>query len=286
MKYLDPVAISKLRHLKISPRHMGIEGHMTGMHQSRIKGFSQEFAQHREYVPGDDPKFLDWKVYARKDRFFIREYDEERNLNAYLLVDASGSMGFSGKFDYACHLAMAMAYLILEQKDAVGLCLFDKEIQVFLSPRDHFSALERMDDAFASTRPAKETDLGGVLQKAIWRISKRSLLIVFSDLLGDVSSIQAVFKACRAQGHSLMILHVLDPMERDFPFEGPVLFESMEDGSRLRCEASLFKAAYREEFDRYLKLCESAFRESGISYQTFYTNLPWDQSLGSFLAKA
>lgn len=286
MKYLDPVAISKLRHLKISPRHMGIEGHLTGMHPSRMKGFSQEFAQHREYVPGDDPKFLDWKVYARKDRFFIREFDEERNLNAYFLVDCSGSMGFSNKFDYACHLSMAMAYLILAQGDAVGLCLFDTGIASFLPPRDHFSALERMDEAFSSARPAKETDVGGALQKAVWRISKRSLLIIFSDLLGDVSSIQAVLKACRAQGHSLMLLHILDPVEREFPYEGPVLFESMEDGSQLRCEASLLKASYREEFDRYLKLCGSAFRESGISYQVFYTDLPWDQSLGSFLARA
>lgn len=289
MKYLDPVALAKLKNIRFDLRRHVAEGHLTGRHRSIRHGFSQEFAQYRTYVPGDELKRLDWKVYARKDRFFTKEFQEEKSLKTYVMLDASGSMAYRGrgretKWEAACRLSMAMAYLVLTQGDAAGMVVFDTEPRSFLAPRQNLSLLELMDRTLSETDPGGETDLSRVLRGAVTRMPRRSLIILVSDLLGDSSSILETVRAFRARKHRVLVLQVLDPEERDLEHDGPVLFESMEDAGTLRCEVSLVRRAYREEFARQQRLYEASFQGSGIRFGTFYTDIEWDQALTRYLA--
>lgn len=290
MKYLDALALAKLKNLKLGLRRLAAEGHATGRHRSLWKGFSHDFAEHRPYAPGDELKALDWKVYARQDRFYIRQYKAENILATHVLVDSSGSMAFSGpgrpsKWEEACRLAMAMAYLILAKGDAAGLITFDVEPREFLPPRAALSQLELMDKALSRVSPQGETDLKTVLEQAASRIKRRSLVILVSDLLGDPEGILNVVKAFKARKHEVLVLQVLDPRERDFDYDGPTLFESLEDRSRLFCEAGALRELYRAEFERFLRLYEATFHRCEISYAPFYTDIPWEVSLGRFLTR-
>lgn len=289
MRYLDSVALARLKNIRLSLRRHMAEGQLTGRHRSLRHGFSQEFAQHRSYVPGDELKRMDWKVYARKDRFFIKEYQEEKSLKTYLLLDASGSMGYRGaglepKWDCACRLAMAMAYLVLGQGDAAGLVTFDTAAREFIAPRQRFSHLELLDRSLARARPGGETDLGKVLRELVASLPRQSLIVLVSDLLGAASSVLQTVRAFRARKHRVIVLQVLDPRERDLDIDGPVVLESLEDSGRLRCEPSLLREAYRDAFTRQQRLYAASFSRSGIQYDAFYTDLPWDKQLARFLA--
>jgi len=288
VRYLDSVTLARLKNVRFDVRRHMAEGHLTGRHSSVRHGFSQEFAQYRTYVPGDELKRLDWKVYARKDRFFIKEYQEEKSLRTYLLLDASGSMGFGAsgepKWELACRLTMAMAYLILGTGDATGLVTFDTEPRAFLAPRQSFSHLELMDRALESARVGGETDLGAVLRHVVSRIPRRSLIVLVSDLLGDARGILDTVKAFHARKHRVLVLQVLDPMERDLGLDGPVLFESMERPETLRCETSLVRDAYREAFERQQRLYQASFHGRGIHYGVFYTDQSWHKTLTRYLA--
>jgi uncharacterized protein (DUF58 family) len=288
MRYLDAVALAKLKNLSLELRRLSTEGHATGRHRGRFKGFSRDFAQHRPYSPGDELKSLDWKAYARQDRFYVREYQAENLLNATLLLDASGSMGFShqgrpAKWETACRLAMALAYLVLARGDAAGLITFDVEPRQSVPPRGSLGHLEVFDALLGSLSPRGETDLGAVLEASAARIRRRSLVILISDLLGDAESILKVVKAFKARKHEVLVLQVLDPAERDFPYEGPVVFESLEESSELYCDATGLASLYREEFARRLRLYEATFHRCDISYAAFYTDRPWDEALGRLL---
>lgn len=289
MRYLDAVALARLGRLSLSlPRHRA-ESQVSGRHRSVHFGFSQEFAHHRQYSPGDELKFLDWKVYARKDRFFVKQFQEDVALKATLLVDRSGSMAFHGaverpKWDRAATLAAALAYLVLAQGDAAGLSTFDTEPGDFLPPRRGLGHLELIDSALARALPAGETDLAGVLRLTGARLSRRSLVILLSDLMGEPAGVLETLKALRARRHEVFVLQVLDPAERDLPYDGPVLFEGLEDGSRLRCEAGLLRRAYREAFDARRHFYDSGFRRAGIRFACLYTDAPWESNLAEFLS--
>jgi len=290
MKFLDPVVLAKLRNLRFDLRRHIVEGHLTGRHSSSRRGFSQEFAEHRAYVPGDELKHLDWKVYARKDRFFVKEFQEEKSLKTYLLVDVSGSMGFRGsgtesKWELAGRLSMCMAYLVLAQGDAAGMVTFDTAAREFLPPRQRMANLEQMDSALAAARPGGETDLSRVLRSIGAAIPRRSLIVLVSDLLGDARRVLETLKAFHARRHRILVLQVLDPMERDLDLDGPVQFEPMEGGAPLRCEVSLLRDAYREAFALQQRLYQASFAGTGIHYATFYTDAPWEHGLARFLAR-
>lgn len=289
MQYLDSVALARLKNIKFDLRRHLSEGHLTGRHRSTHRGFAQEFAQHKAYTPGDELKHLDWKVYARKDRFFIKEFQEEKSLKTYILMDASGSMGFKAKgpvskWELGCRLAMAMSYLVLSQGDAAGLLTFDTEVRDSIAPRQNFSHLEQMDATLSKTQPAGETELGNMLARIVETIPRRSLIILISDLLGNYDKILETVRAFRARKHRILVLQTLDPMERDLDLEGPVLFVGMEDAGELRCEVSLVREAYHEAFERQQRLYLASFRGTGIFYDTFYTDVSWDKGLTRFLA--
>ncbi len=289
MRYLDSVALARLKNIKFDLRRHLSEGHLMGRHRSSHRGFAQEFAQHKAYAPGDELKHLDWKVFARKDRFFIKEFQEEKSLKTYVLMDASGSMGFKAegpvsKWELGCRLAMAMSYLVLSQGDAAGLLTFDTDIRDFIAPRQKFSHLEQMDTTLSHSRPGGETELGNMLARIVETIPRSSLIILISDLLGNYEMILETVRAFRARKHRILVLQTLDPMERDLNLEGPVLFEGMEDGGEIRCEVSLVREAYHEAFERQQRLYLASFRGTGIFYDTFYTDVPWNKGLTRFLA--
>lgn len=288
MRFLDPIALAQLARLSLELRRLAAEGHASGRHRSVWRGLSSDFAQHRAYAPGDELKTLDWKVYARQDRFYVREFKAESILTTQVLVDASGSMGFSDggrppKWELACRLAMAMAYLIISRGDAAGLATFDTEPRDFVPPRASLAQLELLDSALAARAPGGETDLSGALERAAARIKRRSLVILVSDLLGDPERVIEVVKTLKARRHELIVLQVLDPAERDFPYEGPTVFEGLEDRRELFCDAGALRALYRAEFDRYARLLEASLHRSDIAYAPFFTDAPWERSLGRFL---
>ena len=269
---------------------MAAEGNASGRHRSLWKGLSQDFAQHRPYAPGDEIKTLDWKVYARQDRYYVREFTAENILTTQLLVDASGSMAFCAagrapKYEHACRLAMALAYLILAGGDAVGLTTFGVQPRRLIAPRASLSHLELMDALLAQEQASGETDLGGVLERAAARLKRRSLVVVISDLLGDPEHVVKVIKSLKARRHELLILQVLDPQERQFDYDGPTVFESLEGQPPLFCDPGALGKLYRTEFERLLKLYEGAFHRADIAYAPFFTDLPLELSLGRFLTR-
>ena len=290
MRVLTPEVLTRLKNFKFDLRRHRVEGHLTGRHRSFKRGFSQEFAQHRSYVTGDDLKHLDWKVYARKDRFYVKEFQEEKSLKTYLMLDRSGSMGYRGagdesKWEYARRLTMSMAYLILSQGDAAGLLTFDTERRDYLPPRQRMTHLELMDAALADSKPAGETELAGVLGGIVGSLPRRSLIVLISDLLGDAERILETLRVYGARRHRLVVLQVLDPTERDLDLDGPVLFEGMEGGDSLRCEVALLRDAYREAFHRQQKRYEASFHDTGVHHAVFYTDEPWHRGLARFLAR-
>lgn len=290
MEILSPDILARLKNFNFDLRRHRVEGHLTGRHRSFKRGFSQEFAQHRSYVAGDDLKHLDWKVYARKDRFFVKEFQEEKSLKTYLMLDRSGSMGYKGsgpetKWEYARRLGMCMAYLILGQGDAAGLMTFDTERKDFLPPRRRLTHLELMDDALAKGSTGNETDLASVLSGMVGSLPRRSLIVLVSDLLGDSDKILEALRVYAARKHRLLVMQVLDPSERDLNMDGPVLFESMENTDTLRCEVALLRESYQEAFQRQQRLYEASFHGTGVHHAVFYTDEPWHRGLARFLAR-
>jgi uncharacterized protein (DUF58 family) len=292
MKYLDPVDLARLRNLRLSVRRLSAAGAQAGSHRSRTRGRSQDFSEHREYVPGDEIKFLDWKVYARKDRYFIREFQEERNLRTYVVVDGSGSMAYRGaasrpdKWTYGCHLASAAAYLVLARSDAAGLLAFSDKAPALVTPRARMQALNSIDGALAELSPAGPARLPDVLRRFAPGLGRRSLLVVVSDLLGsEPEKNLEVLKALRTRGHELLVLQVLDPVERDLDLGGPVLFKDLEGPLELRCDVEELRAAYRREFERGQRVYESSFRTAGIAYDVMYTDKPWLDAFARSLAR-
>lgn len=290
MRFLDPVALATLRNLRLELRRLAAEGASAGRHRSLVKGLSQDFAQHRPYVPGDELKALDWKVYARQDRYYVREYTAETALTTHILLDVSGSMGFSAggrrpKYEHAAKLAMAVAYLVLQGGDAVGITTFADGVKRRIPPRSALTHLETMDAMLGETTPAGETDLSRALESAASSIKRRSLAVLISDLLGEPERVLNVVKSFKARRHELLVLQVLDPQERDFDFDGPTVFESLEGQPDLFCEAGALRHAYRAEFERLLKLYESTFHRADIAYAAFFTDTAWELALGRFLTR-
>jgi uncharacterized protein (DUF58 family) len=289
VRYLDSVALAQLKNMRFNLRRHQAEGHLTGRHRSVKRGFSQEFAEHRAYAPGDEISTLDWKVYARTDRYFVKQFQEEKSLKTYVMLDRSGSMAYAAdgresKWERACRLGLSMAYLILSQGDAAGLVTFDDAPRDFVVPRRNLGHLELMDSTLAAQGPQGETDLGEVLLNTVNRMPRRSLIVLVSDLLGDYKRILETVRVFRARKHRVLVLQVLDPSERDLEMEGPVLFEDLEGRGDLRCEVSLIRAAYREEFARQQRMYEVSFRRTGVYFDTFYTDDRWDLGLARFLA--
>jgi uncharacterized protein (DUF58 family) len=286
-QYLDPKVLAKIEPLDLRARLI-VEGFLSGLHKSPFHGFSVEFAQHREYVPGDDLRRIDWKVFARSDRHYIKEFEEETNLVAYVLLDTSESMryqsGALSKLGYACTLAASLIYLLLQQRDSVGLVLFDDAVRRVIRDSSNPGQRIALLDALATLRPEGKTELGQVLHEMATRVRRRGLILLVSDLLADADRLLTGLQHLRHQGHEAIVFHVLDEQELTFPFRELTLFKGMEGHPQLFTEPRALRDAYLTELGAFCDRVRSECTEHRIDYVRLSTADPLDVALSTYLA--
>jgi uncharacterized protein (DUF58 family) len=283
-KFLDPKVLNKITRLDLKARHI-VEGFMGGMHKSPYHGFSVEFAEHREYAPGDDLKHLDWKVFGRSDRLFIKEYELETNLRTHILLDTSESMDYGGKettkLELASHIAASMAYLILKQQDSVGMVCFDKEVKSFIPTSSSMGHLRPILGTLATSEGKNKTDLGAVLNALAERIQRRGLIILISDLFDKPEVLLKSLQHFSHKRHDVIVFHVLDEYELTFPFERMTLFEGLEEYPKQLVDPRSLRKAYLAEVNQF---CED-IRKGCVRQMIDYVRISTDQDLDVELTK-
>lgn len=268
---------------------MVVEGYVAGMHPSPYHGFSVEFAQHREYVPGDDVRHVDWKVWSKTDKYYLKQYEEETNLLLYLLLDTSESMGYASgrnvsKLQYAQFVAAALAYMVLQQQDSVGLATFDDAVRRYLKPAGQPSHLKELIHVLDVTPARAKTDTGQVFNDLAERLNKRGVVVVLSDLFDDVSRVITGLKHLRHRRHEVIVFHILDPAEVDFPFRDTTLFKGLEGLPDVLTEPHALRRAYQAEIGAFLDEVKKGCRMINIDYVPLRTDEPLDGALSSYLA--
>ncbi len=287
-KYLDPHTLASLEGLDLQAR-MVVEGYVAGMHPSPYHGFSVEFAEHREYVPGDDIRHVDWKVWSKTDKLYLKQYEEETNLLSYLLLDTSESMAYASgdnvtKLQYAQFIAASLSYLILQQQDSVGLVVYDDAVRRYLKPAGQTSQLKEVLHLLNVTPAREKSDLGLVFNDLAERFKKRGVVIVLSDLFDDVARIITGLKHFRHRRHEVIVFHVLDPAELDFPFRDTTLFKGLEGMPEILTDPHALKRAYQAELSSFLEELEKGCRMVDIDYVPLRTDQSLDVALSSYLA--
>jgi len=237
-RFLHPEAIKRISRLDLRARHV-VEGFLSGMHRSPYFGHSVEFLQHREYTWGDDPRYVDWKVWAKQDRYYVKQFEEDTNLRCTLLCDVSGSMrygnGVMSKYEYGCTIAVSLAYLLLRQQDAVGCVAFDDSVRMTVPLRTKRNHLDSIVTALDASAPVNKTDMFQILRNVTENYPRRGMMVLVSDLLVERKGLFRGLKLLRSRGHDVMVFHVMDDDELDFPFTGPTRFEGLELPEILRC---------------------------------------------------
>ena len=286
--YSDPDAIAQIADLTLRSRRLA-EGAVGGQHRSPFHGFNVEFAAHREYTPGDDLRRLDWRVFARSDRHYIKQYEEESNVRVTFVVDASASMTYRGsraalsKFDYASTLVVSLAMLLARQQDPVGLVLFDEQAGTFLPPSATQSQVTIMSGLLQACVPARKTELGGLLRSLTDRIRRRGFMVIVSDLFTDLESVYDGLNRLRFLGHEVLVLQVLDRDELDLPFDGPTVFKDIEGDEELFAEPGAFRRTYQAAMRDFLGDIKRECGGRGYDHVRFCTDEPLAASLANFL---
>lgn len=286
---LDPQTLAKLKGLALRARHV-VEGYVAGLHRSPYQGFSIEFSEHREYAPGDDLRYVDWKVFGRTDKVYVKQFEDETNLICYLVLDVSESMQYRShpdslsKLEYAQCVAGALAWLVLQQQDAVQLATFDDQLRNLLRPSGSPSQLEQILQVMESTVGAKKTKAGPIFHELAERFTKRGIVIVLSDFFDDVKSLIAGLKHFRHRRHDVVLLHVLDAAELEFRFGGPTQFRGLEEFPDVQADPALIRHAYLQEIEAFRTELQQACRMQQIDYVLLRTDEPLDRALSSFLA--
>jgi uncharacterized protein (DUF58 family) len=294
--YLDPKTLSKVERLDLRAK-LVVEGFISGMHRSPYRGFSVEFAQHREYSPGDDIKHIDWRVYARNERYYIKQYEEETNLVAHVLLDTSESMAYGSpaaakgpegatlsKLEYGKLITAALSYFILGQSDAVAVGLFDSEIVDYIERSTSGAHIHRICEALEDLDPEAKSDMGSVFHEFAERIQRRGIVVVVSDLFDDVDNVLRGLQHFRFSGNEVIVFHLLDEFELTFPFQGLIKFRGLEgEGERL-CHPRMLKKAYLDELGKYLTRMKIACRRNDVDYVQINTKTPVDVVLAAYLA--
>jgi uncharacterized protein (DUF58 family) len=286
--YFDPKVLAGIANLYLRARWV-VEGMMSGIHRSRAKGFSVEFEEHREYSPGDEIRRIDWKALGKFDRYFIKEYEDETNLRAYLLLDASASMNYASdgitKFDYACTLTASLAYLILKQQDAAGVVTFSNRIENFIPPRAKRDYLTQILHALENRGPGGETDVGRILDDIAGQIKRRGLIVLVSDLLDEPAAILKGLRQFRFKGNDVIVFHLLDPAELTLPFDGNILFEDLEAASlQVVTDPRAIRSTYQQVVQEFINDMRKQCHDNAIDYQLISTATPLDQALASYLS--
>lgn len=286
---LDPQTLAKLKGLHLRARHI-VEGYVAGLHRSPYHGFSIEFAEHREYAPGDDLRYVDWKVFGRTDKIYLKQYEDETNLLCYLVLDVSQSMQYRSddtslnKFEYAQCLAAALAWLVIEQQDAVGLATFDSTLRGVIRPSSNPSHLQTLLHAMETTEFGLKTAAGPIFHELASRLKKRGVVVVLSDFFDDIPSLMAGLKHFRHRRHDVVLFQLLDPAELDFPFQGPTQFKGLEQFPEIQADPQMLRRAYQRELGEFRRQLEIGCRGQNIDYVLVRTNEPLDAVLSKFLA--
>ena len=287
--YLDPRVLNKVARLELRAR-LVVEGFVTGMHKSPYRGFSVEFAQHREYVPGDDLRHLDWKIFGKADRFVIKQYEEETNLRAHLFLDQSESMNYAhdggmSKFDYSATACAALAYLVQQQADAVGLTLFDETVARQLAPSNTRANLGNIFSALEGAKARnKKTKIGAVLHELASQLRQRGMVMIFSDLFDKPEDVLHGLHEIASRGHDIVVFHVLDRDEVEFPFERMTMFLGLEQMPELLCDPKSLRDAYLQEIESFAQQIRKGCLGQRIDYVRVIDSAPLDVVLTSYLS--
>ena len=287
-RFLHPEAIRRIGRLEIRARHV-VEGFMSGMHRSPYFGRSIEFLQHRQYAPGDDLRHVDWKVWAKADRLYVKQFEEDASMRCTLLVDVSKSMEYGrgplNKNEYAATAAVSLAYLLLRQHDAVACVAFDEKIRARTPMRSTQVHLSSIVQALDANRPQQKTDPGNVLRLIAEENYRRGLIVVVSDLLGDVTSTLRGLRLLRQRGHDVLVLHVMDDDELDFPFDGPTRFEGLELPAHLNCNPRALREGYLAAVEKFVSSLRHGCARDAVDYELIRTSQPMDAALAAFLSR-
>ncbi len=283
---IDPAALMKIKNLELRAKAV-VDGYLTGIHRSPYHGFSVEFTDYRQYTPGDDVRFLDWKLYARQDRYYIKRFEDETNLRCYLVADLSASMEFGSqgytKADYARTALATLAFFLSQQRDAVGLLTFDETIGEYLPPRYRPGHLRRLMLGLERATSGKRTDIAPPLQQITNLARRRGLVVLVSDLLSPLDGLKQQLGFLRSQGQEIVILRVLDPAEIDFTFEDAKIFQDMESGKRLFVDPEAVRKSYLRNFNNHAEALDELCREQGVDLITMPTDRPLDETLLEFV---
>ena len=287
-RFIKPEALARVKNLSIMARAV-VEGFITGLHKSPYKGFSIEFADRREYVPGDNTRYLDWTALARTDRYFIKQFEEETNLSAHIVLDASASMGYGvgeiNKLEYGSFLAATLAYMMIRQQDSVGLVLFDQRIRARIAPRSTPTHLNLLLRLLEETEPGNTTGLAQTLHDLAGSLRKRGLIILISDLYDQPDAVERALRHFRHKRHEVMVFHIFDKAELDFPFDRLTDFVDMETNERLQIDPRIVRQQYKQEIQAFIGKYKKGCAEARIDYQVTDTSVPFDWMLTQYLAK-
>lgn len=286
--YLQPETVSRIENLNLIAR-LVVEGFIIGLHKSPYHGFSVEFAEHRQYMPGDEIKHIDWKLYGKTDRYYVKQFEEETNLKAHIILDASRSMGFGSngltKLQYGSYLGAALTYMMLKQQDAVGLTIFDKGIRFIVPPSSRPSYLNVILGQMDQVEAGQETDVATTLHELADRIKKRGLIILISDLMDDPERVITGLKHFRHRKHEVLVFHIMDPQEVHFTYNRQMKFTDMESRENLTTEPRLIQNAYRNEIQKFIRHYRQECLSNYIDYIHLTTDEAFDLGLTEYLNK-
>ena len=288
-RFLDPQALARVKNLSLVARGV-VEGFISGLHSSPYKGHSAEFAEHREYTAGDDPRRIDYRMLARTDRLYVKQYEEETNMRVQILLDASGSMGYSRerrvtKLAYGCYLTAILSYLMTRQQDSVGLTAFDTAVRLDMPPRSSPRHFHEMMNQLEALQPGKTTDVAETLHLLANRFKRRCLVVLVSDLYDEPDAVVRALHHFRARRHEVILFHVLDKAEIEFPFRDVMLFRDLETGQRIQVDPSYVRETYLEQIEAFLATYRRACAEAQIDYVLADTSTPYDFMLSRYLSK-
>ena len=286
--FLDPIVISKLSRMDIRARLI-VEGFISGLHKSPYHGFSVEFAEHRQYFPGDELKHIDWKVFGRMDKFYVKEYEEETNLSCHILLDCSGSMEYTSeeitKLEYSSYLAAALAYVLIRQQDSVGLVTFDEKIRKIIPPKSSPVILKNILRELEIIKPGGKTNIEEILHSLALRIKKRGLIILISDLFDNPENVLAGLKHFRHKKHEVIVFHIMDKNEYELPFKKTILFKDIETGEEIISEPETLKKEYKNMLNSFINKYKKECFENNIDYYQINTKTSYDKVLFDYLSK-
>ncbi len=285
--YLDPRVVQTIRRLDLKAQFI-VKGFMHGLHSSPLQGFSVEFSEHRKYEPGDDPRDIDWRLYARSDKYYVRKYESETNMTGWLVVDSSASMGveFEGeitKFDYAISLSAALCYLMICRQDPVGLIAFDQKIRRSLPPKSKRSQFGSILSTLANLKPTGETNVAAALTQLAGMLKRASLVIIFSDLLGEPEETLRAIYRLRHSGHDVILFHILGEAETKFSFRGSVELQDPETGERIVVDADSIGSDYRKALEEFRETFRREGSNAKFDYVPLDVSIPFDKALLEYL---